>query len=315
MEFYLDEIESCECISSFNDEYVYDIEIDDETHTFIGNDILVHNSVYATFDPVLKSCDWKGDPVDLVLQIQKYRLSKYLTKKFEEYAKKFNTENIQELEMEKISHSALMVAKKKYILDFAWKDPGIYYKSLEKVKPVGIELVQGSTPKFARKILKSLLNHILDRSKPFVYSEIIKQLKEYKKEFFLQQPDDIAKTVSMSDYEKYVLEDKAKITIADGCPIHSRAAAVYNNKLLNSKYRTKYNLIKSGDKLKYYYALGGESNEVFGFLPYNYPNEFALPINYEMQFEKIIIEPFNKFIIALGYSAIPGNLIRSKSLF
>ena len=33
---------------SFDDEYVYDIEVDD-THTFFGNDILVHNSIYVEF--------------------------------------------------------------------------------------------------------------------------------------------------------------------------------------------------------------------------------------------------------------------------
>ena len=46
MEYILDDLEVCECIGIFEDEYVYDIEMDDPTHTFIANDILVHNSLY-----------------------------------------------------------------------------------------------------------------------------------------------------------------------------------------------------------------------------------------------------------------------------
>ena len=40
-----EEIEFCELSGEFIDEYVYDIEVDDDTHTFMANDILVHNSL------------------------------------------------------------------------------------------------------------------------------------------------------------------------------------------------------------------------------------------------------------------------------
>jgi len=53
--YSIDEIESIECIGEFEDEYVYDIEMDDTTdHTFFANDILIHNSVYITIDPILQ---------------------------------------------------------------------------------------------------------------------------------------------------------------------------------------------------------------------------------------------------------------------
>ena len=55
MEYFLDDIESCECIGMFEDEYVYDIEVEDDTHTFIGNDILVHNSLYISYENLLKT--------------------------------------------------------------------------------------------------------------------------------------------------------------------------------------------------------------------------------------------------------------------
>ena len=49
MEYIIEEIESIEQLENFDNEYVYDIEVDDESHTFIANDILVHNSVYTTY--------------------------------------------------------------------------------------------------------------------------------------------------------------------------------------------------------------------------------------------------------------------------
>lgn len=313
MEFYFDEIESCEEIGNFEDEYVYDVEVADDTHTFVANDILVHNSCYITFDPILKSCDFSGDPLDFILKIKEFRLNSYIKEKFEEYAEKYNTKNIQELELEKISYSAIMVAKKKYILDLGWKEPGVFYKPQEKIKFVGVEIVQGSTPKFARKALKEMMNMACEKGKNLQYADVVKKLKELKREYVLQNPEDIAKTQSLGDYEKYCLEDKHEIKLALKCPQNVRASAVYNHKILNSKWKAKYNLIKTGDKIKYYYTK--DENEVFGFLPGNYPYEFASPVDYDLQFEKTIVEPFNRILHAMGFNSVPGSLIYARSLF
>jgi DNA polymerase elongation subunit (family B) len=271
------------------------------------------DSTYVTFEPVLKSCDWNGNPVEFILQIKKLRLNGYFKERFGEYAKKFNTVNLQNLELEKISYNALMMAKKKYVLDLAWKDPGVEFKPQEKISSTGVEIVQSSTPKFARKVLKDLTKYIFEKGKGLNYSDAVKKLKEYKQQFILQKPDDICKGMGIGEYEKYCLEDKKQITLAEKCPINIRSGAVYNHKLQNSKWKGKYNLIKTGDKIKFYYCKSDD--EVFGFLPGNFPHEFAPEINYDLQFEKTIVEPFNRFIEALGYSPVPGNLIYAKSLF
>ncbi len=313
MEYYFDDIESCEQIEQFEDEYVYDVEMSDETHTFIANDILVHNSLYISFKPLLESCDWSGDPVDFILKLREYKLDSFFREKFDGYAEQFNTKNIQNFELEKIARSGLMIAKKKYILDIAWKDPGIKYKPQDLITYTGVEIIQSSTPRFTKKVLKELVYYLFKEGKNLNYAEVIRKLKEYKKEFVLQNADDICKAISLGDYEKYVLEDRKKITLGDKCPINVRSASVYNYLLFNSKWRSKYNLIKSGDKMKFYYAKG--DYDVFGFLPGNYPYEFALEIDYSRQFEKTIVEPFNRFIRILGFNEIPGNLIYNIGLF
>ena len=282
----------------------------------LAKTIVIYNdtdSTYMTFQPILDSCDWKGDPKDFILKMRELRLENYLKEKFEIYAKKFNTENLQYFELEKIAYSGLMMAKKKYVLDVAWADPGINFNPQEKLSFTGVEIVQSSTSKFARKALKELVKYIFEHGKKLDYSDAVKKLKEYKREFIMQEPDDISKGVSIGDYEKYVLDDRKKIVLADKCPINVRSASVYNNILLNSHWKSKYNLIKTGDKIKFYYAKGDK--DVFGFIPANYPYEFAPEIDYDRQFEKSIVEPFNRFMETLGFNPIPGNLIYARSLF
>ncbi|MEG1363771.1 MAG: hypothetical protein RSC92_05025, partial [Clostridia bacterium] len=254
MEFLLEDIDICECIGNFEDEYVYDIEVED-THTFFANDILVHNSVYISMQEVLESCDWEGRPIDFVLAVNKYALKPYFDICFKEYAKQYNcTENIQDLELEKVSHNVLMVAKKKYILDLAWDDSGAFYDHLDNVKPTGIEIIQGSTPKYIRKVLKEMINIILDKGYNLTVQEVVKLLKKYKEEYKLQNPEDICKSMSIGDYEKYILDDKQCVKVGDKCPVHNKAAAIYNFCLYNSKYKTKYDMLRTGDKCKFYYA-------------------------------------------------------------
>jgi len=311
------------------DEYFSQIwHKDTELHQKLGltwvnpihdNTLIIYSdtdSCFVTFDPLLKSCDSPKDIneiIDFILKIKEYRLNEFLSKKFDEYAKERNTKDLQNLELEKISYSALMLAKKKYILDIAWKDPGVRFAPQKKITPTGVEIVQGSTSKFARGVLKELLNLLFKKGKFLEYAEIVKKLKEYKSQFVLQEPDDISKTISIGDYEKYVIDDKKEIKLANKCPINVRAAAIYNNCLLNTKWKSKYNLIKTGDKIKHYYSKG--DHDVFGFLPSCYPYEFAYQVDYDLQFEKTIIEPFNRFIEPLGFNPLPGNLIYSKSLF
>lgn len=302
--------------------------LDKELHEHLGltrvnkiteKSVVVYNdtdSTYVTFDPLLKSCDSpteRKDIIEFILKIRDFRIDNYLKLKFQQYAEERNTEDIQNLELEKISYSGLMMAKKKYVLDLAWKDPGVTFEPQQKISPTGVEIVQGSTPKFARTALKEMLNLLFSKGKEIEYGSIVKKLKEYKKQFLLQEPDNISKTMSIGDYEKYVLEDRNKIVLADKCPINVRSASLYNHQLLNTKWKSKYNLIKTGDKIKFYYAKG--EHDVFGFLPGDYPYEFAPEVDYDRQFEKIIVEPFNRFIIPLGFNPVPGNLIYAKSLF
>jgi len=78
--------------------------IDKELHEIIGlksvrkvvKPLVVYgdtDSNYVSFQDVIASCDWEGDPKDLILLINKHRLNDYLKKCFDIYSEKWGTDN------------------------------------------------------------------------------------------------------------------------------------------------------------------------------------------------------------------------------
>ena len=54
---------------------------------------------------------------------------------------------------------------------------------------------------------------------------------------------------------------------------------------------------------------------MFAYMPGEYPYEFAPEIDYELQFEKCMIDPINRILKVLGLQTLNRNLIYSTSLF
>ena len=316
-EIEIDEIESCEIVGYFEDEYVYDIEVDDEeSHTFFANGVLVHNSNFVSFKEIIDNTDWKGTEKDFILKIYKEFLSKYLDKCYDIYSKNCGTVNYQNFELEKISDAGVWLAKKKYVYNTIWKDPGIDVESLSDITAKGVEIVQSSSSKFVRETLKGLLRYIFTKKRDFNVVEFAGLLKKYKEEYKLKSLEDIAASSAIGDYEKYVLGDRDKLILEKACPIHVRAAAIYNFKLHNSKYKKKYQPIRSGEKVKYYHVKTKvEEENVFAFIAGAFPVEFAPPIDYDVQFSKNIIQPINRFVEAMGFPPVSPNLIVPTQLF
>lgn len=289
----------------------------------ITHEVVVYgdtDSCYVSFENIVNGTDWTDPPKQLLLQIYKYRLNEYLDKNFKAFSEAAGTENIQDLELETISYSAIFLKKKKYVLDMAWKDgqgDGISYQSGQKIKAVGVEIAQSSTPLFARTKMKELLKLIFEQKKTLNMRKLADLLKKEKEAFMLDNIDNIAMGCSINDYEKGIADDRKKLIINAHCPMHVRAGGFHNFLLNSSKWKNKYQLIKSGDKVKYYYAKVdyGTGENVFAFLPGNYPIEIAPPVDYDMQFAKCIIDPLNRFITAIGLPPISAELIVRTQLF
>lgn len=277
------------------------------------------DSCYVTFQDVVKSCDWTEDPRDLIFKIYDLRLKEYLDKNFVAFANSAGTENIQNLEMETISYSAIFLKKKKYVMDKAWKSgegKGIFYQPQQKIDAKGVEIVQSSTPLFARVKMKELLKLIFEERGKLNMRKFADLLKREKEAFMLDNVENVSMTASVNDYEKGIGDDRKRLVLNDHCPMHVRSAGFHNYLLNNSKWKNKYQLIKSGDKVRYYYAKNDEGGEnVFGYLPGNFPVEIAPPVNYDLQFAKCIIDPINRFIAATGLSPLSPELIVKTQLF
>lgn len=320
LDIILEDIESCENIGQFEDEYVYDIEMEDQSHTFFANDILVHNSAYVTLQPVIESCNIPHDiEMNFVVSFCKKVLEPHMDKMLQKYADAYNCkENLEKFELEKISRSAILIAKKKYLLSLGWLEPDVFLPSLHKIVVKGIEMVQGSTPEYCRNEMREFSKFLIGKieaAEQIEYEEIVQKLKQMKQRFAMQNPNVISKSFVMSDYEKYIYDDKKDIVYTNAvCPIHVRGAALYNNMLYNKakKYRSKYSLLKKGDKVKFYFI---NPNDVFSFIPNEFPAEFAPKVDIDTQFEKMLLDPLNRIIEAIGYPKVSASLTYSSGLW
>jgi DNA polymerase elongation subunit (family B) len=282
------------------------------------------DSCYISFEEVLMSCDWPGDPKDFILLINKLDLTNHLKAKFDEYAEKLGVVNYQDFELENISESGIWLAKKKYMLDKVWES-GIDIEARSQITYKGIELAQSVTPPFARKKMKGMVDYIFEKKKDLQIREMMKMLKEFKSEFKLAEPEEISMGRGINDYSRHVLNDSTKIEVAKGCPIQIRASAVYNYMLnQDSGAKQKYEMIKTGTKVKFYYAKTQKNrpkqmdpiqDEVFAFIPGAYPYEFALPIDYDVMFGKTVIDPLNRILKSIGLPMIEQTLFVRPPLF
>lgn len=259
----------------------------------------------------------------VVVDLWDYSLSPYMDKKFDYYAKKYNCDkNLQGLELEKISDVCLYVAKKRYAMSECWKEPNIFLPYMEHRAIKGLEIVKGTTPAYVRECMTDFIITILHwygdhNTEDIPYEVLIEKLKEYKKIFMVKSPEEICNSVGISNYDKFIADDVKEFKILDKCPVHVRAAGVYNfflNQEKYKKYRVKYQPIGSADKVKWYYSTD-RNFEVFAFSPGQFPAEFALPIDREMQYEKTILSFCNKIIEILGYKPLPVSLCYTTALF
>jgi len=330
MEYKFEDIESCEIIGQFEDEYVYDIEVDDETHTFIADDILVHNSCFVGFEPAMKSCNWQGDEQEFIEKISKFRLEKLFKSKLNSYAKPYHVKNIQDFELENINESILFVTKKKYIKHTIWED-GRQYDRLTNICPKGVSLIQKGTPKFAKEKIMDIINYIFDNSKTYNVKDLLKFIQDIKKEFELTDINDICKSTNINEYwtkgkirdEKTgemidspgVIEDQENLIYAKGTYFTRKAAGLYNHLLFkNPELISTYQKITPGTKVKIYPCIH-ELNDKFCYILGSYPNEFAPPINYDLLFQDTITSSINYYMEALDLPQINPRLKIVLSLF
>lgn len=377
---------------SFEDEWVYDLEMVDESHTFIANDILVHNtdSIFVSFKPAMDHCEWKNQlfnntflsnldkkcliltkrtdiklndniikiisnvddlkdsltlnyeliiidgsfvkdrqlnsliddgvltseiiwnwssETDFIQGVDKFKYAQYFKDRLDYHASKYGVENKEDFELERISESIVNIAKKKYIQHIVHED-GIDYDRLNYIFPKGVELVRSSTPAFAREKIVHIVKYLFSHPDTFNIKDLLKIVKNLRKEFELANIDDICMQSSVSNYNAKVLNDKTlPLQFVRGAHFAVKSAAHYNYLLsTNNDYQQKYEYIKSGTKIKYYVCKDTSVTGMFAYIRGSFPIEFAPEIDYDSQFEKSILSPINSIIEPLGMPQITKRL-------
>lgn len=316
-DYYLDEIESIECIGNFEDEYVYDIEVDDETHTFIGNDILVHNSLYISFTPIMDSVGYDGDELKFILHMNGLFVKHLFTEMLEDYAKPYGVKSLHDFELETINKSALHIMKKHYINNVVWED-GVFYEDLSHFYPKGVEIVKSSTPLFVRENIWGFIEYLFKNPGHVNIREILKIMKDLKKEFMLADIEDISMTTSCSNYEQKVIDDQTTIDYVKGTHFSVKAAALHNYLLnKNPEEKTRIDLIRGG-KIKWYFSkhdMGDRFAYLRSFHPTRITVKEGVEVDYDEQFSKTFLSIANRFIEPIGLPVINKRLSVLNSIF
>jgi DNA polymerase elongation subunit (family B) len=280
------------------------------------------DSCYVQFEEMYESIEWLGDKLTIdqfIMKLYKIRLDGFITNSMEKYSVDLNTKNYLYFDLETISYSGIWLSKKKYLQDIAWIDMldiDDRFKSLSKIKTIGFDIIQSSTPTIARKQLTKAVEILLsEKPTAGTIAKLVEFLKKSKKAFKLADIDHICFNKRTNNIDKYVIDDTNEFQLGTKCPANVRAAGFYNFLLNNNKkYKSKYQLNGNGEKLKIYHCKHNIS-PMFAYQTGEHPYEFAPEVDYEVQFEKSVIDPINRILIVLGLQTLNRNLIYSTSLF
>lgn len=246
---------------------------------------------------------------DFIHGVDHFRYAGYFKECLDKHAEKYGVDNKQDFELERISESMINIAKKKYICHITYED-GIPYDRLNYIYPKGVELVRSSTPPFAREKIVDIVKYIFSHPDDFNIKDLLKLVKNLRKEFELADIDDIALQSSCSNYDTKVINDKSlPLQFVNGAHFAVKSSAHYNYLLnQNKELQQKYEFIKSGTKIKYYCCKDKNITDMFAYIRGSYPIEFAPAIDYDLQFAKSILSPINSIIEPLGMPEITNRL-------
>lgn len=284
---------------SETDEYVYDMEVEDNSHTFFSNDILVHNSLYVRMDNILKKLfnttdvDWY-DP-DVFAKIKNYIDNNFQEKLNNHIAdficEKFHTsERRIEFKREKISRVGDYLCKKRYAVQ-CLDNEGV---PCDKFAYVGVDIAKNELPQKIKDLLKELVENMM-KYKWVGPDKIQPELQKIYNLYSTLDINDVAFIKNLSTQK----QSQGFLGSEKGAGVHARAANIYNDLIEKFNLKSKYELINEGDRFHYMYIL--KSNK------YNidcvawkdrYPDEFKklFEIDVNKMFQKTIVSPLKKFL-------------------
>lgn len=320
-----EEIPASECkieeAGYFDDEYVYDLEVEGSIipHVFFAGNVLVHNSLYVRMDAVLMhlfgklDVDW-NDP-DVFHKIKDFvdgNFQVLLNKHVSDFAcDEFKTpERRIEFKREKISSEGDYLAKKRYAVHVR-DNEGLECNSFTYI---GVDIAKNELPQKVKGLLDVLVKKMISehwKGSTMIHNELNKIYEDYQS-FDINDIAYIKNVTKMKDHaaeeedgEDDLFDDSSAgyddtfLKTAKGTGVHARAASYYNDMLKKLGISDKYEQIKSGDRFHYTYIKTSNDYQLdcIGWKD-KYPEEFKTiftPDKYKM-FQKTVVGPLKSFL-------------------
>lgn len=269
----------------------------------IGGDT---DSIFISLTPYINKMNIidKNEKLNAIIKYSNEKIIKLLNKTFENISKRLNFFKFPlKMKLEYVADRGLYLAKKNYIVRKLTNGENSLEK--EKIQAKGIELIKSSISFYLRKKLKSFLALILDEKIDILDEELAK----LKEEFKTMNIENVAFSKTTTDITKYFCNYEYKLY--EKCtPIHVRAAILYNYLI----EKNNLNLKKAVDNGRIYYVYMKRPNilneNVMGFVDYTIFDKLNIKryIDYDLQFEKLILNPLTKLTIFYN-----KDLVRDKS--
>ena len=258
------------------------------------------DSIYVTFEKLVEKFFGEQETKRTIQMMDKFcedKVQPYIDQCYEELAGYMNAyDQKMVMKREVLADKGIWTAKKRYVLN-VHNSEGVQFAE-PKLKVMGLEIVKSSTPSVIRQKLKDAVGVILKGNEKDLW-EFVADLRST----FNQLPvEEIAFPRGVNGTRQYA----GSPIYAKGTPIHVRGALLFNHHCKRLGLERKYPLIRDGDKIKFVYVKKPNpfQEDVIAFLQ-TLPPEFKLDdyINYDLQFEKVFIDPLNIILDPLGWKA------------
>jgi len=214
------------------EEWVYDIEVEDN-HNFFANNILLHNSSYQEYILPFDKYDDVHKTVEYVQGIAN-KLRKQYNNALEHYGKFANLDNeynTMDFKAEVVAGRGFFAKKKFYGLGKMW-DEGTFFEDKLKMKKTGGAIIKSDTTELSKELLTEIYNLIvLDTEQTDLYEMYRHIFIVLKNKYIMQIQDDIKEL----NFKKFSIPKKwgnTKKTI----PPFVHGAMLYNA-LMGSTFR------------------------------------------------------------------------------
>lgn len=265
------------------------------------------DSAYMTLAPIIekfilpKLIDADGNfdiqkVIDAMDRIVDDKITPAINKRCDYLAEYTNSlKQLMNFKRESLADKGVWIAKKRYALN-VYDNEGVRYAE-PKIKIMGLEIVRSSTPAPVRQMLKDAVKIVLTATE----DELQNYCKTMYDKFMTLTPEEIAYPRGVQRLAHY----SNKTTIyTKGCPIHVRAALMFNHLIKTHSLENDYESIKDGDKIKFIMLKTPNiiRENCIGFID-KFPRELNIEkyVNYDEMWEKAFIAPLENIINAIGW--------------